>query len=62
MTLGVAYTLLAGVWIIAAILGGAILALLAQRIYSGLSYRKLWAFYSMLLAAAAGVFYLIAAF
>ncbi len=43
--------LLATVWLACALGGGAALALLARRIHPGLSLRKLWVFYSALLAA-----------
>jgi len=44
--------LLAPVWLVCALGGGAILALLAKRIHPGLSFRRLWLFYSGLLGFA----------
>ena len=48
MTLAV--VLLAAVWLMASLGGGAALALLAHRIHPSLSFRRLWVFYSGLLA------------
>jgi hypothetical protein len=39
-----------------------LLALLAKRVHASLSYRKLWLFYSTLLAASAGVLFAIGMF
>jgi hypothetical protein len=50
MSYGVAYALLAIIWGAAALGGGALLALLARRMHPALSFRKLWVFYSALLA------------
>lgn len=41
--------LLAIVWVVTSLVGGAILASLAKRIYSGLSWRRLWIVYSGLM-------------
>lgn len=41
--------LLAMVWAATSLVGGAILASLAKRIYSGLSWRRLWIVYSGLM-------------
>lgn len=41
--------LLAVVWLGCSLGGGALLALLAKRIHPGLSFRRLWLFYSALL-------------
>ena len=53
---------LALVWLACALGGGALLALLARRIHPGLSLRKLWIFYSALLALAVAGFLAIAWF
>ena len=42
--------LLAVVWLLCSLAGGAMLALLAKRIHPALSYRRLWVFYSGILA------------
>ena len=47
---GLAIGLLAAAWLACSIGGGALLALLAKRIHPGLSYRRLWVFYSGILA------------
>jgi hypothetical protein len=44
------WVLLAAVWVGTSLLGGAVLASLAKRIYEGLNWRRLWIFYSGLLA------------
>ncbi|MFO7892930.1 MAG: hypothetical protein R6U63_04285 [Longimicrobiales bacterium] len=41
--------LLAIVWVATSLVGGAILASLAKRIYAGLSWRRLWIVYSGLM-------------
>ena len=41
---------LAALWLACSLGGGAVLALLARRIHPSLSVRKLWVFYSTLLA------------
>ena len=50
MSAAVGAALLAAVWLTSSLGGGALLALLARRIHPSLSLRKLWIFYSMLLA------------
>lgn len=42
--------LLAAVWLLCSLGGGALLALLAKRIHPALSVRRLWVFFSALLA------------
>ncbi len=44
------WVLLVVVWLGTSLGGGAVLATLAQRIYDGLNWRRLWIFYSGLLA------------
>ncbi|MFW6331321.1 MAG: hypothetical protein ACOC3J_06315 [Gemmatimonadota bacterium] len=51
MSRTVAVALLAAVWLGTALGGGALLALLAKRIHPSLSFRRLWIFYAVLLAA-----------
>ncbi|MBI4540319.1 MAG: hypothetical protein HY704_12520 [Gemmatimonadetes bacterium] len=52
----IAYLVLLLVWVVAAAATGAALALLAKRMHPTLSFRKLWVFYSTLMAVAvAGV-------
>lgn len=48
----VAYSVLFSVWAASAAGSGAVLALIAKRLHPGLSYRKLWVFYSLLMACA----------
>jgi hypothetical protein len=48
MTAGQFYVILGLVWLAASFGGGALLAKLAKRIYPGLSFRKLWLFYTVL--------------
>lgn len=50
MSTTVAVVLLAAVWLLCSFGGGAMLALLATRIHPSLSYRRLWLFYSAILA------------
>ena len=50
MSAGLALALLGAVWLICSLAGGAMLALLAKRIHPALSYRRLWLFYSGILA------------
>lgn len=50
MNPAVGAALLAAVWLVCSLGGGALLALLAKRIHPSLSLRKLWIFYSLLLA------------
>lgn len=49
------YSVLLAVWAASAAGSGAVLALIAQRLHPGLSYRKLWVFYSVLMACAVAV-------
>lgn len=51
MSAWVGGAILAAIWLACSLGGGALLALLARRIHPGLSVRKLWLFYSTLLAA-----------
>lgn len=60
MTFGTAYILLAALWVVTSLAGGALLALIAKRGHPALSTRKLWIFYSALLAFAVGVVFAIA--
>ena len=46
---------LALVWVAAATGTGALLALLAKRLHPSLSFRRLWVFYSLLVAALTAV-------
>jgi hypothetical protein len=46
-------------WIGASLGGGAFLAVLAKRIHESLSFRRLWLFYSTLLAVSAAVLFAI---
>jgi hypothetical protein len=50
VSMTVAVALLAAVWLMASLGGGAVLALLAQRIHPSLSFPRLWVFYSAILA------------
>lgn len=50
MSPAVGAALLAGLWLCCSLGGGALLALLAKRIHPSLSLRRLWIFYSALLA------------
>ena len=52
MSPGLALGLLGAVWLVCSLAGGAMLALLAKRIHPALSYRRLWLFYSGILAFA----------
>ena len=52
MSTSVAVALLVAVWLICSLGGGAVLALLAQRIHPSLSFPRLWVFYSAILAFA----------
>ena len=54
--------LLAAVWLGCSLGGGALLARLARRIHPSLSLRKLWVFYSLLLAVTVAVVLAIAWF
>ncbi len=54
--------MLALIWVGASLGGGALLALLAQRIHPRLSYRKMWVFYSGLLGVGAALFFVIGIF
>lgn len=56
------YVLLGVFWIAAACGGGALLALLARRMHPSLSFRRLWVFYSGLLAIGTAVLFLIGIF
>ena len=47
------------VWVAASTGTGLLLALLASRIHRGLSFPKLWAFYSVLMATLVAVVFLI---
>lgn len=60
MSTAVAVALLATVWLTCAIGGGALLALLATRIHPSLSFRRLWIFYSAILAFTAAAVLAIA--
>ena len=60
MTFTTAYLVLGVLWVAASVAGGAVLALLAKRAYPGLSMRRLWVFYSALLAFAVGAFFAVA--
>lgn len=51
---------LLGVWVMASSGTGFLLALLAKRIHSGLSFSKLWIFYTILMASLVAVVFLIA--
>jgi hypothetical protein len=59
VSVSVVYVLLALLWIGASLGGGAFLALLGKRIHASLSFRKLWFFYSTLLAVSAAVLFAI---
>lgn len=50
MSGGVAVAILGAVWLACAVGGGAALALLARRIHPSLSFRRLWIFYTAILA------------
>jgi hypothetical protein len=50
---------LLAVWVTAASGSGFLLALLAKRIHSGLSLRKLWGSYTVLMATMAAIVFLI---
>lgn len=54
------WMVLLAVWVAAASGTGFLLALLARRIHSGLSLRKLWAFYTVLMATLVAAVFLIA--
>ncbi|NIP83141.1 MAG: hypothetical protein GWM90_29490 [Gemmatimonadetes bacterium] len=41
---------MAAVWLLCSLGGGAVLALLARRMHPALSFRRLWLFYSTVLA------------
>lgn len=45
----VTVALLGSVWLLCALGGGVVLALLANRIHPSLSFRRLWVFYSAVL-------------
>ena len=50
---------LLGVWTLASMGTGYLLALLAMRIHSGLSFRKLWLFYTGLMATLVALVFII---
>jgi hypothetical protein len=52
-------TVLLVVWVAASMGTGFLLALMASRIHSGLSFPKLWAFYTVLMATLVAVVFLI---
>ncbi len=60
MSFGWAWALLALLWVVASTAGGAVLAALARRMDAGLSFRRLWTFYTLLLALAAAAVFAIA--
>ncbi|MEJ2186868.1 MAG: hypothetical protein P8Z36_13130 [Gemmatimonadota bacterium] len=60
MTAGQFYVILGLVWIAASFGGGAFLAFLAKRIHPGLSFRKMWLFYTVLLSVAVAGYFAIA--
>lgn len=62
MSTTVAYLLLALLWVAASAVGGALLALLAKRLHPGLSFRRLWVFYGILLGTATAVLFAIGIF
>ena len=49
-------------WVTCSVGGGAVLALLAMRIHEGLSFRRLWIFYTAVLAFATAAVLAIAWF
>ena len=49
MSRALAWSLLAGAWVVTSLAGGAALAFLAKRIHPGLSWRRLWIVYTGLL-------------
>ncbi len=53
------WLVLLAVWVTASSGTGYLLALLAKRIHPGLSLRKLWAFYTVLMASLVAVVFLI---
>ncbi|MFW6201238.1 MAG: hypothetical protein ACOC8B_01550 [Gemmatimonadota bacterium] len=62
MSYSLVYGLLGLLWIAASAVGGALLALLARRMHPALSFRRLWVFYSALLAIASGALFAIGIF
>lgn len=50
MTPALAWLLLAAVWLLTSLVGGAALAFLAKRIHPGLNWHRLWVVYTALLA------------
>jgi hypothetical protein len=52
MSYTTAYVLLGALWVAACTGAGALLALLAKRLHPALSFRRLWVFYSTLMALA----------
>lgn len=50
MSLALFYGVMAATWLVCSLGGGAILATLARRMHPALSFRKLWLFYSTVLA------------
>ena len=59
MSYTLAYAVLAVVWLGASVAAGALLALLARRMHPSLSFRRLWVFYSALLAIATAILFAI---
>ena len=59
MALPWTYFVLALLWLLLSLGGGALLAALARRLHPALPFRKLWIFYTALLALGAGAFFAI---
>ncbi len=60
MTAGQFYVILGLAWLAASFGSGAVLARLAMRMHPGLSFRKMWLFYSVLMSVAVAGFFAIA--
>jgi hypothetical protein len=57
---GAVYAALAVLWLLTALGGGALLALIARRLNPALPFRRMWLFYAVLLAFAVAGFMAIA--
>ena len=54
-----AWAIIGAAWLVGSFGGGALLAWLYRRLYSGLSFHKLWAFWTVVLAALAAVVFAV---
>lgn len=55
MRTGLAWIVIAVVWLLAALASGAVLASLYKRLHPALAFYKLWAFWTMVLSAVVAI-------